>query len=79
MYVVTVLLEYLTDCSIRVSPSCLFLERALGGGACAPIPLLDPPLNKVHRMQNIAECFGFKSMVTSNVLYCNLFTLDSYS
>ena len=53
--VVTVLFEYLTDCSIRVSRSCLnffscffFFGGGGGGGggeACAPRAPLDPPLH----------------------------------
>ena len=46
LHVVTVLLQYLIDCSIRVSRSCvyrIFLGR-MGVGACAPC--LDLPLRK---------------------------------
>ena len=61
VHVVTVLLQYLIDCSIRVSRSCvyrIFLGR-MGVGACTPC--LDLPLKKkchsgrsVHVMNRFA-------------------------
>ena len=86
---VTVLLEYLTDCSIRLSQYCLFVVFLWGDGTCAPtwfatgtVQVCNAASTKVLHAKKIFTLVAMNVSVcpnnTCHVIILNVFTKEIY-